>query len=322
MLVSRRRLLRTSALAAAALASRSAPVATAPLSSTQAAGFYRFRIGSIELTALYDGFWNRPIDDKFVRNAPYAEVKKALADAFMPPDTLAMPFTPLLVNTGSKRVLIDTGSGGQLAATAGTLLANLAAAGITPNAIDAIVISNFHPDHIDGLRSKDNDLVFPAAEILVPRSEWNFWTSDANLAAASDQFRPYFLNVRRIFRDLGSSVKRFEPETEIAPGITAIAAPGHTPGHCAFAIASGHQSLLTLCDTTNHPWLFARHPDWQPILDMDGALAVKTRKRLLDRVAADRMPITGYHFPFPGYGHIIRSGSGYEFVPALWQATP
>jgi glyoxylase-like metal-dependent hydrolase (beta-lactamase superfamily II) len=295
--------------------------AAVPLSGKQAAEFYRFALGSFELTAVYDGFWNRPINDKFVRNAPYAEVQKALANSFMPADTLAMPFTPLLVNTGRNLVLIDTGSGGQLAATAGTLVANLVSAGIDPGSIDTIVISNFHPDHIDGLRTKDDTLVFPNAEILVPRVEWTYWMDDAERAAAAEMYRPYFLNVRRVFRDLAESVRPFEGETEIIPGVTAIAAPGHTPGHCVFTIASDRQSIMALCDTTNHPWLFARHPEWQPILDMDGALAVKTRKRLLDRVAADRTPITGYHFPFPGYGHIIKTASGYDFVPAMWQTT-
>jgi len=316
-LVTRRTLLGSAALAAAT-AARSAG-AVAPSRGRQAPGFYRFTLGSFELTAVYDGFWNRPIDDKFVRNVPYAEVKKALADAFMPPDTVAMPFTPLLVNIGGKLVLIDTGSGGQLAPTAGTLVANLAAAGVDPRSIDTIVISNFHPDHIDGLRTKDNDLAFPDAEILVPQVEWAYWMDDANLNAAPATYRPYFLNVRRIFRDLEKSVKRFDAETEIANGLTAIPAPGHTPGHCAFAIASGRHSMMVRCDTTNHPWLFARHPEWRPILDMDGALAVTTRKRLLDRVVADKTPITGYHFPFPGYGHIIKAGSGYDFVPAMWE---
>jgi glyoxylase-like metal-dependent hydrolase (beta-lactamase superfamily II) len=292
--------------------------AAAPASGQQVAGFYRFKLGSFEFTAVYDGFWDRPIDAKFVRNVPYAEVKKALADAFMAPDTLAMPFTPLLANTGGRLVLLDTGSGGQLAPTAGTLVANLAAAGVEARAVDTVVISNFHPDHIDGLRTKDGALVFPNAEILVSRVEWTYWMDDANLNTAPAPYKPYFLNVRRVFRDM-KSVRQFEPETEIVPGITAIAAPGHTPGHCAFAIASGHRSLMALCDTTNHPWLFARHPDWQPILDMDGALAVATRKRLLDRVAADKLPVTGYHFPFPGYGHIIKTGTGYEFVPAIWR---
>src|SRR5882757_4375587 len=132
--VTRRTLLKGTALAAASAALPAD--AAAPSSGKQAAGFYRFTLGGFELTSVYDGFWNRPIDEKFVRNAPYAEVKKALADAFMPPDPLAMPFTPLLVNTGNKLVLIDSGSGGQLAATAGTLVANLTAAGIDPRSID------------------------------------------------------------------------------------------------------------------------------------------------------------------------------------------
>jgi glyoxylase-like metal-dependent hydrolase (beta-lactamase superfamily II) len=295
--------------------------AAAPLSGKQAAEFYRFSLGSFELTTVYDGFWDRPINDKFVRNASYMEVKKALADAFMIPDTLAMPFTPLLVNTGRNLVLIDTGSGGQLASTAGALVTNLVSAGVEPASIDTVVISNFHPDHIDGLRTKDDTPVFPNAEILVPRVEWTYWMDDANRVAAAELYRPYFLNARRIFRGLAESVRPFEAENEIVPGITAIAAPGHTPGHCVFMIASGAQSMMALCDTTNHPWLFARHPEWQPILDMDGALAVKTRKRLLNRVAAERMPIMGYHFPFPGYGHIIKTASGYDFVPAMWRTT-
>jgi glyoxylase-like metal-dependent hydrolase (beta-lactamase superfamily II) len=295
--------------------------AAVPLSGKQAAEFYRFALGNFELTAVYDGFWNRPINEKFVRNVPYTDVEKALANSFMPPDTLAMPFTPLLVNTGRNLVLIDTGSGGQLASTAGTLVTNLVSAGVDPASIDTVVISNFHPDHIDGLRTKDDMPVFPKAEILVPRVEWTYWMDDAERAAAPEMYRPYFLNVRRVFHDLAEAVRPFEVETEIIPGITAISAPGHTPGHCAFTIASGRRSIMALCDTTNHPWLFARHPEWQPILDMDGPLAVKTRKRLLDRVSADKMPITGYHFPFPGYGHIIKTATGYDFVPAMWQTT-
>jgi glyoxylase-like metal-dependent hydrolase (beta-lactamase superfamily II) len=320
-MISRRTLLTTAALTAAAGGRPVLAKADSAQSNSEIAGLYRYKLGSFELTAVYDGFWNRPIDAKFVRNAPYDEVKKALSDAFMPPETFAMPFTPLLINTGAKLVLIDTGSGGQLAATAGSLVANLAAAGIEPKMLDAIVISNFHPDHIDGLRDKDGKIVFANAEILVPRIELAFWMDDANLNSASALYKPYFLNVRRVFRDLEQEVRQFDGEQEILPGITAVAAPGHTPGHCAFAIASGNHAMMALCDTTNHPWLFARHPDWQPILDMDGPLAVKTRKRLLDRVAADRMQISGYHFPFPAYGHIIKSGSGYEFVPAMWQTT-
>jgi len=228
--------------------------------------------------------------------------------------------TPLLVNTGQKLVLIDTASGGQLAASAGSLGANLAAAGVDTKAIDTILISNFHPDHINGLKTKDNLVVFANAEILVPQTEWAFWMDDVNLKRAdSAAIKAYFLNARRIFDDIRNRVTPFPPDKEVAPGITAVAAPGHTPGHTAYAIASGHQSMMALCDTTNHPWLFARHPEWQPIVDMDGPLAVKTRKRLLDRVSAERMLIQGYHFPYPGNGHVIKTATGYDFVPTMWQ---
>ncbi len=312
------------ALLAASLSGATTAVVPRPGSAGEPGGgriasAYRYRLGSFQLTAVYDGYWQRPIDGRFVRNAPYREVRKALADAFMPEDTLSIPFTPLLVETGSKRVLIDTGSGGQIAPTAGALLANLAAVGIDPKAIDVVLISNFHPDHIDGLKTKDNDLVFPNAEIMVPQAEWAFWMDDANLArATSDLVKLYFRNARRIFGDIGGRVTRFVPEREVVPGITAMAAPGHTPGHVVYAIASDGHGMLALCDTTNHPWLFARHPEWSPIIDMDGALAVKTRRRILDRVVAEKMLIQGYHFPFPACGHIIRSAGGYDFVPALW----
>jgi glyoxylase-like metal-dependent hydrolase (beta-lactamase superfamily II) len=318
--LSRRTLLAASlSSATASLVSR--PAAAAPTPGRQAASFYRYKLGSLELTALYDGYWHRPIDARFVRNVPYDEVRKVTADAFMPPDRLSMPFTPLLIDTGSKRILIDTGSGGQITPTAGTLTANLAAAGFDPKAIDTILISNFHPDHIDGLKTKDNDLVFPNAEILVPKAEWTFWMDDDNLSRAeSELIKLYFLNTRRIFGDIGARVKRFQPGREVAPGITAVDAPGHTPGHVAYAIASGDSAMMALCDTSNHPWLFVRHPEWSPVLDMDGALAVKTRKKILERVASDRMLIQGYHFPFPACGHIIKTATGYDFVPTLWEA--
>ena len=136
---------------------------------------------------------------------------------------------------------------------------------------------------------------------------------------ASPAIRKYFLNARRIFRDLAGEVKRFTPGSELAPGITAIAAPGHTPGHVAFAVASGIHSMLVLADTARNPELFVRHPEWQPSFDMDGLVAVGSRRRLLDQAAADRMLVHGYHFPFPAIGHIAKAGTGFELVPAMWQ---
>jgi glyoxylase-like metal-dependent hydrolase (beta-lactamase superfamily II) len=237
----------------------------------------------------------------------------------MPADKLTTPFTTLVVNTGRKLVLIDTGTGGQIAPSAGALRDNLVAAGIDPKAVDLIVISHFHPDHINGIKDKDNGVVFPNAEIMVPAAEWNFWMDDANMNAAPAEQKLTFRNQRRIFSDIAPHVTRFEPGAEVAPGILTLAAPGHTPGHTVCSIHSGDQSLMVLGDTAQHPAVFARHPDWQAAFDIDGDVAVATRKKLFDRAAADRMLVTGYHFPFPACGHLMKTASGYEHIPVEWQ---
>jgi glyoxylase-like metal-dependent hydrolase (beta-lactamase superfamily II) len=308
--------------AAATIAARNDQVAAEQLPAGAATpGIYRYKIGSYELTALYDGIWYRPIGNTFIRNAPFAEVEHALDQAFMPHDKLTTPFTTLIVNTGNKLVLIDTGTGGQITPSAGALRDNLVAAGIDPKAVDMIVISHFHPDHINGIKDKDNNLIFPNAEIMVPAPEWAYWMDDANLNAAPADLKLTFRNQRRIFTDIAKQVTQFVPGKEVAPGIVTLPAPGHTPGHTVFAIHSGDQSLLVLSDTAQHPAVFARHPDWQAAFDIDGAGAVATRKRIFDRAAADRMLVTGYHFPFPACGHLIKTASGYEHVPVEWQPT-
>ena len=164
--------------------------------------------------------------------------------------------------------------------------------------IDTILISHFHPDHIDGLKTKDGDKVFANAEILVPEPEWTYWMDDAEMSAAPDRIKVYFRNARRIFGDIAKEVRRFKPGAEVAPGIASIAVlrpyPG-THGVCA----TGNQSMLVMSDTVRNPYLFARHPDWQPIFDMDGPLAVTTRA---DARPRRRRPHAGrgLSLPVPG----------------------
>ena len=216
--------------AVAALAANAAPARaeTAPADKASP-GMFRYKIGDYELTALYDGIWYRPITDKFIK-APFADVERALDQAFMPHDKLATPFTTLIVNTGKKLVLIDTGTGGQIAASAGVLRDNLAAAGIDPKAVDQIVISHFHPDHINGIKDKDNALIFPNAEIMVPEAEWAYWMSDANMNAAEPDLKLTFRNQRRIFSDIAEQVTRFAPGKEVAPGIETLPGAGSHAG--------------------------------------------------------------------------------------------
>src|ERR1700689_4731286 len=213
-MLTRRSLLAGSATAALAAGADPA-AAAAPPADQQAPGIYRYRIGSFELTALYDGIWYRPITEKFIRNAPFADVEHALDAAFMPHDKLETPFTTLIVNTGKKLVLIDTGTGGQISPTAGMIGANLAAAGIDAKAVDQVGLCPFHPDHINGIKDKDNNLIFPNAEIMVPGPEWAFWMDDANLNAAPAGMKETFLNQRRIFTDIPKTVTHYEPGKEV-----------------------------------------------------------------------------------------------------------
>ena len=325
--LTRRTILAGSALTAASafqpLAVKPAGAAAAP-AGKQAAGVYRYKIGNFEVTAISDGMLDWPLNDTFIRNAPLADVHKALTDSFLPTDKLPIPVTSLAVNTGSKLILLDTGTAGQFAKMhprSGLWSSNLAAAGIDPNSVDTVIVSHFHADHINGIRDKDGKLSFPNAEIMVPAPEWAYWMDDCKMSTAPEGIQGNFKNSRRVFGDIAKDVKRYDWEKEVVPGITAIAAPGHTPGHTAYMIGSGKEALLHLVDTSNNPFLFVRNPEWQAAFDMDGNQAVETRKKLLDRAAADKMLVQGYHFPFPASGYITKTAKGYDLTPVMWLPT-
>lgn len=322
MELSRRAMLAGAAATAALPASSLAPLpafAKAPLAGAQAPSAYRYRIGDVEVTAIHDGFFARPIDG-FVRNAEVADVKKALEDAFLPGDRLPISFTTLVVNTGSRLILIDTGNGDSGAPTSGAWMKNFRAAGFDPKDVDTVVISHFHGDHINGLRLKDGTAVFANAEIAIPAAEWDYWMDDAKMASAPDGLKGNFQNVRRVFGPVAKDVRRFDAGKEAAAGLVAVAAPGHTPGHTAFALQSGAGRLMVMSDTTNHPALFVRNPEWQAIFDMDGAQAIQTRRRLLDMATSEKAQVAFYHAPFPATGHIAKDGNGYRLVPAQWSS--
>jgi glyoxylase-like metal-dependent hydrolase (beta-lactamase superfamily II) len=298
------------------------PAATAAGSGPgQAPGFYRYKVGDIEATAINDGVWLRTLDPGFVKNAPVEEVKKAQEQAFLPTDVTPIPFTTTVLKTGGKLVLIDTGNGNMGAPTSGTWMANFKAAGFDPAQVNTVIISHFHGDHINGLRLKDGTAVFPNAEVMVSAPEWGYWMDDGKMAQAPDGLKPNFQNARRVFGPIAKDVKQYEYGKEIAPGVTSVAAPGHTPGHTAYVVSSGSGKVILMSDTTNHPALFVHHPDWQAVFDMDGGQATETRKKLLDMAAAERTRVAFYHAPFPANGYITKSGSGYELVPVQWSPT-
>ncbi|MGO8910729.1 MAG: MBL fold metallo-hydrolase [Bradyrhizobium sp.] len=326
--LSRRHLLAGAAAvgAATALAPLDALTARAavPPAATQAPGFYRYKVGAYECTSINDGARSFPLPDTFVGNVPKEQVIAATEAAYMPKGMVTVPFNPQLINTGSKLILIDTGNGiatfEPTKGAVGRTLQNLAAAGVDPKSIDVVLISHLHPDHTNGIRAADGSMAFPNAEIMVPSVDWAFWMSDENAAKAQSNtmMKNYFANVKKIYTGIESRMTKYDWGKEVAPGITSIAAPGHTPGHTAFAVASGGSTVLIQSDVTNIPELFLRNPDWHVAYDADPVVAQETRHKFYDMAAAEKATVVGFHFTFPSIGHVEKDGTKYRLIPAAW----
>src|ERR1700761_823594 len=323
--LNRRQLLAGAAVAGAATAlGLPAVEAAAPSAGAQAPGFYRYKVGDYECTSINDGARSFPLPDKFVVNVAKDEALAAADAAYMPKGMVTIPFNPQLINTGKKLILIDTGNGvANLEPTKGAVgrtLQNLAAAGVDPKNIDVVLLSHLHPDHTNGIRNADGSRAFPNAEIMVPGIDWTFWTSDENAAKvqSNEMMKNYFANVKKTFAGLESKVTKYEWGKEVAPGITSIETPGHTPGHTSFAVASGGSTILIQSDVTNIPEFFLRNPDWHVMYDADPEMAQKTRHKFYDMAAAEKATVVGFHFTFPSVGHVEKDGAKYRLVPIAW----
>ena len=277
-------------------------------------GFTKFKVGDIEVTQIYDGIWNKPHDPGFIKNATVEDTKAALKAGGLPDDVVPITFTVTVVTVGGKQVLFDAGTGipGQVQPTAGLLASkNLAAAGIDVAKLDTILVTHFHPDHVFGLMEKDGTgQKFPNAKIFVPAPEFAFWTGESVPEGAKGLSG-------RIKATIGSwsNIEKIEGEKEVVPGVRSLATPGHTPGHTSYQLASGNQQLIVLGDLTNLPALNMKNPGWHLAFDANAALAESNRRKTFDRVVADKITVTGYHFGMPGAGTIEKDGNGYAFVP-------
>ena len=322
--LTRRSMLAAAAAGAAAPLAVTATRAAAAAAAAQAPGFYRYKVGSTEITVVSDGASRLPITDGFVLNAKAAEVNAALAEAFMEPGVFVGPYNPIVLNTGSKLVLVDTGTGeaaykaskGQT----GQLLTNLAASGIDANAIDTVLISHYHGDHINGLLRADGALAFPNAEILVPAREHAYWLDDGEMSRSSTKrIADNHKNVRRVMSgEVMKRLRTYEWDKEVLSGVTAVGTPGHTPGHTSHVVASGNAKIYVQADVTHAPFLFARHPGWHAFYDHEPVQAEATRRKVYDMLSAERMTVQGFHYPFPSVAHVEKTATGYREIPLPW----
>jgi len=281
----------------------------------QAPGVHHLAVGDATVTALNDGMIDAAFE--WLTGLPPAEATALHHAAFRhtPPKITVNAF---LVHMPGRLVLVDGGCGTSMGPGTGELAAGLASMGVAPEHVDVVLATHLHPDHVGGLLDSDGHAVFPNAELLVHEAESRFWGDDAVLAKLSDQDKDFANLARAAVAAYGNRLRQVS-NGEVLPGISAVPAPGHTPGHTGWLIASGGDSLLIWGDVVHMPGVQFARPDAGMGFDVDGAQAIATRRRIMDMAASDRLRVAGMHLDFPAFGHVARAGDGYAFVPEVWR---
>ena len=277
---------------------------------------YRFKVGTFECRAVSDGTHAYPYVPAWFVNAPNERLEQVLREHNLDPEQYVSPYSCLVINAGQHRVLVDTGAG-TMAPTAGKLILNLQGEGIAPEDIDTVILTHGHLDHIGGNTDNASKPAFPNARYVMWKDEWDFWTSEPSLAELDvpEHIKEELLTfARNNLPPIQGQLVLVDHETEIVPGIRAVAAPGHTPGHMAVAISSGSEQLVCISDAALHP-IHLEHPDWYAIFDFAPEQTVTTRRQLLNRAAAEKALVHAFHFPFPGLGHVVQKGEGWQWQP-------
>jgi glyoxylase-like metal-dependent hydrolase (beta-lactamase superfamily II) len=289
--------------------------AAAPMVKTQAPGYYRMMLGDFEVTALSDGTVDLPVD-KLLTNIKPAQVEKALSRAFLKAP-VESSVNAYLINTGSQLVLVDTGAGNLYGPTLGKLMANLKAAGYQPEQVDAVLITHLHPDHLGGLMAGDSR-AFPNATVHLAKAEADFWLSADNMKKAPAEMQSMFQNATAMLTPYSTAdkLKPFEGDAALVPGIKAITAFGHTPGHSTYSVESKGQKLVLWGDLMHVAAVQFADPSVTIQFDSDSKAAAAQRKKAYADAAKQGYWVGAAHVSFPGIGHVAPAGKGYVYFPA------
>jgi glyoxylase-like metal-dependent hydrolase (beta-lactamase superfamily II) len=312
------------ALAASALLGF-APLAQAgvPQVATQVPGYYRMQLGQFEITALYDGAIE--LDAKLLKNAKPTDLQRLLARMFVGNPKMQTAVNAYLVNTGTHLVLVDAGAAKLFGPTLGYVLQNMKAAGYEPAQVDMVILTHMHGDHIGGIADAQGQALFPKAQILAAQADSDFWLSQKVADGAPAPVQPFFKMARDSAAPYLASGRwqTFKPGDKLVPGIEAVSAHGHTPGHTAFAIESSGKKLLIWGDLVHaHAVQFA-NPGVSIEFDIDQKQAIAMRRSIMQAAALSKTLVAGMHLPFPGIGHVRAEGKGsYSWVPIEFSPMP
>lgn len=299
------------ALPAAARSFLGGPVAGNP-------AHFNFTLGKARLSVVSDGWFAQPMSAQAI-NAPEAEKAAFIAAHYLDPEANYAHTNHLYVELGDARVLVDVGGGNRFFPTEGRLMGNLEAAGIDAQAITHVVITHAHPDHIWGIRDDFDEPLIADAEYIIGAREHGYWLQDGLIDRVGAEGQQFVAGAVNSLNADGVEWVLAGAGHEVAPGIRLIDTPGHTPGHMSLVVESEGKQLIALGDCLRHAVMDFARPDWVGSVDLDPVETTATRRRVLDMAAADEMAVLGYHFPFPGLGHVVARGAAWEFVPALWR---